>query len=110
MQPKTLHNSDASGTSENVPDVKFIGNPDSFKLIFKAYSKNEGWMKSTKAYDVGHGCIVQVTTQQQNPDGSYEVAEAVCFVPGAAVVEDENYPLGRKLISIKKNHVIGLKQ
>jgi hypothetical protein len=34
-----------------------------------------------------------VTTQQRNPDGSYAVAEAVTFVPGAEVIDvhaDEN--------------------
>jgi Lon protease-like protein len=43
---KTLHNSDVS-------------------------SKSEGWMKPTKAMEIG--CIVQVTTQQRNPDGSYAI-------------------------------------
>ena len=93
---KTLHNSKASEARENVKDIRIVGNGDSFRLLFKASSKNEGWMKSTKAMDVGHGCLVQVTTQQENPDGSYAVAEAVCFVPGAAIIDDEN--MGRKLI------------
>ena len=42
------------------------------------------------------GCIVQVTTQQRNPDGSYSVAEAVTFVPGVRITDDENS--GRKLV------------
>jgi len=28
-----------------------------------------------------------VTTQQRNSDGSYAVAEAVCFVPGITIVD-----------------------
>jgi len=46
-------------------------------------------MKSTKALDTGNGCIIQVTTQQRNPDGSYAIAESVTFVPNVKVVEDE---------------------
>jgi hypothetical protein len=91
---KTLHNSDIDGTRDNVPDVKVFGNGDLFKLICKASSETEGWMKSTKAMEIpGVGCVVQVTTQQRNPDGSYAVAEALTFVPGAEVIDvhaDEN--------------------
>ena len=53
-------------------------------------------MKSSKAMEVsGVGCVVQVTTQQRNPDGSYAVAEALTFVPGVTIVPDDNG--GRKL-------------
>lgn len=93
---KTLHNSDISGTKENVPDVQTVGNGDAWQLLCKASSESEGWMKSTKAYQIGaRGCIVQVTTQQRNEDGSYAVAEAVTWVPHACVEDDENG--GRKL-------------
>ena len=95
---KTLYNSDVSGARKNVPDIKVVGNGDSFRLLCKASSEEEGWMKSTKAMEVPNkGCIVQVTTQQRNPDGSYAVAEALAFVPGVACVDDENG--GRTLIS-----------
>lgn len=87
---KTLHNSDISGARKNVPDIKVFGNGDTFKLLCKASSEREGWLKSTKVCPIqgnGHcGCIVQVTTQQKNPDGSYSVAEALTFVPGAMFV------------------------
>ncbi|MEM1372330.1 MAG: hypothetical protein AAGG72_08925 [Pseudomonadota bacterium] len=82
---KTLKNTDASGTNLNVPDVIKWGHPDRFQLLCKASSETEGWMKSTKAMSVHGGCIVQVTTQQRNPDGSYALAEAVTFVPGVTV-------------------------
>lgn len=73
-----------------MPDLVTFGDGDTFKLISKASSQAEGWMKSTKAMEiVGVGCVVQVTTQQRNPDGSYAVAEAVTFVPGVRIVEDE---------------------
>lgn len=91
---KTLHNSDISGTKQNVKDVQVVGNVDSFVLLCKASSKKEDWMKSTKAYEIpGVGCIVQVTTQQGN-----NVAEALCFVPGVTIVDDENS--GRRLVQV----------
>jgi len=99
---KTLHNSDISGARKNVKDIKVVGNGDMFQLLCKASSENEGWMKSTKAMQIGSedthggGCLVQVTTQQRNPDGSYSVAEALAFVPGAQIATDSND--GRKLI------------
>lgn len=82
---KTLHNSDSSGAKKNVPDLVTFGDGDLFKLICKASSEKEGWMKSTKAVDTGHGCIIQVSTQQGD-----NVAEALTFVPGAKLVPDEN--------------------
>ncbi len=79
---KTLHNSDVSGAKKNVSDLEVFGNGDTFKLICKASSKAEGWMKSTKAMEIpGAGCVVQVTTQQGE-----QVAEALTFVPGVIIV------------------------
>ena len=95
MKEKTLTNSDVSGAKQNVPDIKVVGNGDTFRLLCKASSQEEGWMKSTKAMQVPGGCVVQVTTQQRNPDGSYAVAEALTFVPGVSIKEDVNG--GRKL-------------
>jgi len=93
---KTLHNSEASEARKNVKDIRIVGNGDAFQLLFKASSEKEGWMKTTKAMDVGHGCVVQTTTQQRNIDESYVIADAVCYVPGVSIVDDEN--LGRKLV------------
>ena len=93
---KTLHNTDVRGAQKNVPDITVFGNGDMFKLLSKASSEKEGWMKSTKAMEIpGVGCVVQVTTQQRNPDGSYSLAEAVTFVPGVTIVEDSQ---GRQLV------------
>ena len=81
---KTLVNTDANGASKNVKDIVFWGNGDTFKLISKASSVAEGWMKSTKAMEIeGVGCVVQVTTQQGN-----NIAEAVTFVPGVKIQEE----------------------
>jgi hypothetical protein len=93
---KTLGNNDISGTKENVPDVKVFGDGDMFQLLCKASSEKEGWMKSTKAMQVTGGCVVQVTTQQRNPDGSYAVAEALTYVPGVFIDTDTS-TCGRKL-------------
>lgn len=92
---KTMSNSDISGARQNVKDIKVVGNGDLFQLLCKASSESEGWMKSTKAMETSSGAVVQVTTQQKNPDGSYVIAEAVTFVPGVKIVSDENN--GRKL-------------
>lgn len=104
MNEKTLHNSDVSGARKNVPDLKVVGNGDSFKLLCKASSDSEGWMKSTKAMEIhGEGCIVQVTTQQRNPDGGYAVAEALAFVPNVCIREpgQDEPAVGRWLESCK---------
>lgn len=98
MNEKTLHNSDISGARQNVKDIAIVGNGDMFALLCKASSQAEGWMKSTKALEVSGGCVVQVTTQQRNPDGSYAVAEALAFVPGVAIAADNNN--GRKLVAL----------
>ena len=95
---KTLHNSTVSAARVNVKDIRVVGNGDMFQLLCKASSDTEGWMKSTKACAVPGGCIVQVTTQQRNNDGSYAVAEALSFVPGVKIADDENN--GRKLVAI----------
>lgn len=96
---KTLHNSTISGAKENVKDIKAVGDIDQFKLLYKVSSEEEGWMKSTKAMLVPNGVVIQVTTQQRNPDGSYAVAEALTFVPGQlGLMEDTENPGGRFIV------------
>ena len=95
---KTLINTTASQAKDNVKDIIFWGNGDTFKLISKASSVEEGWMKSTKAMQIdGVGCVVQVTTQQGN-----NVAEALTFVPGVRIEEEYNSEsvVSRKLVKI----------
>ena len=94
---KTLHNSTVSGALTNVKDIVVFGDGDTFKLLCKASSKDEGWMKSTKAMEIaGVGCVVQVTTQQHN-----NVAEALTFVPGVKIelIADDKAN-GRRLVSL----------
>ena len=92
---KTLHNSTVNGARKNVSDLKVYGNVDTFKLICKASSENEGWMKSTKAMQIDHvGCVVQVTTQQGD-----NVSEALTFVPRVKIIFiDGDKANGRKLV------------
>ena len=101
MTNKTLHNTTSNGAKQNVTDLQAWGNGDMFKLLSKASSEAEGWMKSTKAMEIDClGCVVQVTTQQRNPDGSYSVAEAVTFVPDVyikAKVDGEGKVYAREL-------------
>lgn len=87
MEEKTLHNTTANGARKNVKDIQFWGDGDTFKLISKASSEAEGWMKSTKAMQAGKSVIVQVTTQQRNQDGSYSIAEALTTVENAEICD-----------------------
>lgn len=84
---KSLHNTCANSASKNVSDIQFWGDGDTFKLISKASSESEGWMKSTKAMQAGTSVVVQVTTQQRNHDGTYAIAEALTTVPNALITE-----------------------
>lgn len=82
---KTLNTSEVNPARKLVPDMCTYGDTDTFKLLCKASSTTEGWMKSTKVCNVPGGCVMQVTTQQRNPDGSYAVAEALTYVPGVHI-------------------------
>ena len=79
---KTLNNTSVNTAAKNVKDIQFFGQEDAFRLISKASSKREGWMKSTKAMNVPGGVLVQVSTQQGD-----HVVEALCFVAEARVVK-----------------------
>jgi len=96
---KTFGNTDSNATTKNVSDIKFFGDGDTFKLLCKASSQIEGWMKSTKAMEiVGVGCVVQTTTQQDK-----NVSDALCFVPNVKIKEIKNAKgevIERKLVSI----------
>jgi hypothetical protein len=101
MSKKSLGNTDVNGAKKNVSDLVVYGDGDLFKLLSKASSQNEGWMKSTKAMEIeGVGCVVQVTTQQGK-----HVAEALTFVPGVRIEEsvldeDTDIAVSRKLVAI----------
>ena len=100
MEAKSLHNTTANGAKKNVKDIVFWGDGDTFRLISKASSEAEGWMKSATAMPAGNSVVVQVTTQQRNPDGSYSVAEALTTVPDAIIAEfyDEDKVVYRTIV------------
>ena len=81
MKEKDLGITEVRGAKANISDLVVYGDGDTFALLCKASSQEQGWMKSTKVCNTTNGCIVQVTTQQRNPDGSYAVAEALTYVP-----------------------------
>jgi len=103
FERKTMGNTDQSKCRENVKDIVIFGD-DLFKLMAKASSEAEGWMKSTKGMDTGKGCVIQVTTQQRNQDGSYSIAEALTYVQGVTLVEqydEDGKVIGRRLKGVR---------
>lgn len=79
---KNLGNTPDSPVEENVSDFQTYGNPSKWELLCKAWSDDEGWMKSTKVMFLNTGALVQVTTQQRQPHGGHHLAEALTFCPG----------------------------
>jgi hypothetical protein len=88
---KTLSNSANSTVKDNVPDVVLMGvKSNNWRLMCKAFSKNEGWMKSTKGLNLStNQVLVQTTTQQKNSDGSYSIADTLICVNGNLIESDE---------------------
>ncbi|HDR7710403.1 TPA: hypothetical protein QCX89_002368 [Bacillus cereus] len=97
MKEKDLNISEVRDAKKNISDLQVYGDVDLFALLCKASSQEQGWMKSTKVCNVKGGCVMQVTTQQKNPDGSYAVAEALTYVPGIHI-DTESEP--RKMVPI----------
>ena len=81
--------------SEKEQNDEIYGNPNHFVVLFKVVSSN--LKKSTKAMQLDNGCIIQVTTERRSPDGAWSVAEAVSFVPGAKIVQDNPENIDGKL-------------
>jgi hypothetical protein len=91
MEPKTVDVVNIKEAKEKISDIEVVGNGDLWQFLCQTSSKSEGWMQTTRAMQVGNGCLVRVTTQQGN-----NVAEALQFVPKCLIVDDENG--GRKLV------------
>lgn len=76
--------------TEDIPvqdeDLKKHGNPDQLRLMFKVQS--ETWVKSTKAMNVPGGCLVQMSTDRKQKNGSWVSAETSTFLPNAHVAPD----------------------
>lgn len=83
--PKTLDATDSKDAKNKVGDLEVFGDPDMWKLICKASSRSEGWMKSTKGLNIpGAGVLILVTTQQ----GAH-VSEALAWIPRVSLVPDD---------------------
>lgn len=100
MKEKDLNISEVRGAKKNISDLQVYGDGDTFALLCKASSQEQGWMKSTKVCNVDGGCVMQVTTQQKNSDGSYAVAEALTYVPGVHIDKESN---PRKMVPIRSH-------
>ena len=82
---KTVNNTSAEQAKQQVSDIQFFGNGDTFKLICKASSKSENWMKSTKAMQIDNvGVVLQISTQQGD-----NVAEALQYISNVKIHTDE---------------------
>ena len=91
MTERTLTNTSAAGAKAANPSVVFVGNRDLWHLLSEASSEAQGWIKSSKAMEIpGVGCVVRVTTREEDAMGAVSVAEALTFVPGVEIAEDEN--------------------
>lgn len=91
---KSLNVISIEDAKTKINDIEVVGNGNAWQLLSKASSKSQGWMKSTKAYEIpGVGCLVQVSTQQGD-----NVAEAIQFIGLVKIVDDENG--GRKLVKM----------
>jgi hypothetical protein len=98
---KTLDVTDPESAKSKILDIVTFGDPNAWLLLAKASSEREGWMKSTKVLPIdGVGCLVQISTQQRNHDGTHALAEALQFLPGVKLIEERDASgnvLGRKL-------------
>lgn len=86
MEERELGNTNMEELKVNVPDVQTIGNPGNWVTISKAWSKSQGFMKSTKAMSLayGGGTLVQTETLQRNPDGSFATSQSLVYIPLSA--------------------------
>lgn len=91
LKEKALDNTNTSDAKKTTNDIKVFGNPDLWELICKASSKEQGWMKSTKAMEIGTlGVMVLVSTEFANPDGSKSVSETSTFISNARIVDGKD--------------------
>ena len=89
QQNKSLGVTDPLSAKAKILDIAVWGDPNAWLVLAKASSESQGWMKSTKVMPVDKiGVVIQVSTQQRNSDGTYSVAEALQFIPGAKVIEE----------------------
>ena len=74
-------------TKDVKDSVEIVGKPDQLKLLFKVDGGT--WVRSTKAMNVGRGCVVQMSTKFLTPQGAWNIAEALTYVPDAVIVGEK---------------------
>lgn len=102
---KTFTNTSGSDAKAKVRDLVTFGDPDTWRLISKAGSQSEGWMKSTKALAIfGKGVMIQVTTQQGD-----RINEFGHFLDNVVLIEYEHQGevFGRTLKHAERLYVPG---
>ena len=93
------HNTNTADAAKQVTDLQVTGNPDIWKLLCKASTKEGDWMKSTKAMEIpGVGIVLQVSSQVGD-----EIAEALTFIPNANLTIQPSPDKGAHLIANKVN-------
>ncbi len=76
-------------TTEDIKEkIKYSGDISNLKLLYKV--QGDKWLKSTKALQVPGGCVIQVTTERLQADGSWQNAEALAYVPGIILKSIKN--------------------
>lgn len=84
-EPKTLDVQNMDDLKAKVSDVQVMGDPGAWRLLCKASSKSQGWMRSTKVMVVPGGVVLQVSSLL-----GANVAEAVTFIPGATIATGDD--------------------
>ena len=101
---KSLKNASQKDAIATTSDIVVYGNTDAWQLLTKASSEIQGWMKSSKAYEIkGVGCVLQVTTEITEPNGRKSIAEAVTFIPNSridTVLGENKEVIERKIVAI----------
>ena len=121
MERKALDVTSMEDIKERVTDVEVFGDPGDWELICKASSKAQGWMRSTKAMEIKSGgplgtvfgCLVQVSTHQEQTTGSANIAEAVIWVPGVMITREgtsDGEIVSRKLVQADDVYSVAAKE
>ncbi len=61
--------------------IEVVGDKDAWKVVQHVLFKKKGYVQTTAAMVFPHGHLVRTNTRQLNPDGTFSLSEALCFVP-----------------------------
>lgn len=78
-----------------IPDLKRDGNPNLYRMLGKASSEKQGFMRTTKAFEIeGCGVFVLCCTNQAGGNGGRAVSETSEYIPGVKLIEDTEHISG----------------